>query len=76
MREKTAQTAPLQRASEANFEVAPGPAQFQVRTPEAILECSINDGATRFDRPGAHATSGGSRGALEGSKSAHRVNTR
>eukprot|EP00969_Alexandrium_andersonii_P027861 1215849-Alexandrium_andersonii.AAC.1 len=38
------------RASETNFEVISGPAQFQVRTPEAILALSIYIGATRFDR--------------------------
>eukprot|EP00969_Alexandrium_andersonii_P060156 2649281-Alexandrium_andersonii.AAC.1 len=30
------------RASGTDFEAASGPAQFQVRTPEAILACSIN----------------------------------
>eukprot|EP00969_Alexandrium_andersonii_P342641 15145524-Alexandrium_andersonii.AAC.1 len=38
------------RASGNKFEAVLGPAQFQVRTPEAMRACSITTGATRFDR--------------------------
>eukprot|EP00969_Alexandrium_andersonii_P105195 4641561-Alexandrium_andersonii.AAC.1 len=44
-----AQNAPL-RASGTDFQAIPGSAQFQVRTPETLLACSINAGATRFGR--------------------------
>eukprot|EP00969_Alexandrium_andersonii_P209395 9248530-Alexandrium_andersonii.AAC.1 len=38
------------RASGANFEAVSGPAQVQVRTPQAIFAFSINAGSTRLDR--------------------------
>eukprot|EP00969_Alexandrium_andersonii_P338688 14969402-Alexandrium_andersonii.AAC.1 len=40
----------LSRASGTKFEAVSGPAQFQVRTPEAVVALSIYDGATLFDR--------------------------
>eukprot|EP00969_Alexandrium_andersonii_P373934 15485125-Alexandrium_andersonii.AAC.1 len=38
------------RASGTNFEAVSGPAQFRVRTREAISAFPINAGAARFDR--------------------------
>eukprot|EP00969_Alexandrium_andersonii_P302144 13355940-Alexandrium_andersonii.AAC.1 len=38
------------RTSGIYFEAVSEPAQFQARTPEAILVVSMNAGATRFDR--------------------------
>eukprot|EP00969_Alexandrium_andersonii_P197620 8730373-Alexandrium_andersonii.AAC.1 len=38
------------RDSGSDFEAVFGPAQFEFRTPEAVLDLSISIGATRFDR--------------------------
>eukprot|EP00969_Alexandrium_andersonii_P273323 12080528-Alexandrium_andersonii.AAC.1 len=38
------------RASGTSVQAVSGPAQFQIRTPRAILACSMHVGATRFDR--------------------------